>query len=84
MAEGLRVAHDETRRFSTLRTTLLTHPNTPAIDLAAQTRKPGPAPTGYLNRDALEAVLSSRLLYVEDLPGVSEVVAGERGDSLLC
>ena len=34
IADGLSVARDETRRFSTLRTTLLTHPNTRAIDLS--------------------------------------------------
>ncbi len=37
MAEGLRVTRDETRRFSTLRTALLTHPTTRGIDLAAPT-----------------------------------------------
>jgi conjugative relaxase-like TrwC/TraI family protein len=40
MAECLRVTRDQTRRFSTLRTSLLTHPDTRAIDLAAHPASP--------------------------------------------
>lgn len=40
MAEGLRVTRDETRRFSTLHTALLTHPTTRGIDLAARPTNP--------------------------------------------